>query len=84
MIKVVVLRESCKGMDGCGICKFVCPQELFVASEKMNEGGYIPPEIKNEEECIGCSNCMVYCPDFAIVVEKETSKGGDEQEQTDG
>jgi 2-oxoglutarate ferredoxin oxidoreductase subunit delta len=37
----------------------------------MNEAGYIPTEHKDETQCIGCLNCMVYCPDFAIVVEKD-------------
>ncbi|UCE74323.1 MAG: 4Fe-4S binding protein [Methanomassiliicoccales archaeon] len=38
----------------------------------MNDTGYIPPEIEEENKCTGCENCMIYCPDFAIVVEKKS------------
>jgi 2-oxoglutarate ferredoxin oxidoreductase subunit delta len=37
----------------------------------MNEAGYYPPEITDPEACTGCQNCMIYCPDFAIAVEKD-------------
>jgi 2-oxoglutarate ferredoxin oxidoreductase subunit delta len=50
----------------------------------MNEAGYLPPEIDDEGECTGCENCMVYCPDFAIVVEKDSagvSDGGDDNDE---
>jgi 2-oxoglutarate ferredoxin oxidoreductase subunit delta len=40
----------------------------------MNEAGYIPTEHTDEARCIGCLNCMVYCPDFAIVVEKDEGR----------
>lgn len=69
MSKVVVFREACKGIEGCGICVYVCPKNLFCASKEMNETGYLPPEINNESDCTRCRNCMIYCPDFAIVVE---------------
>ena len=70
MSKVNILLESCKGIDHCGICLFVCPKGLFSSSEKMNSAGYFPPEITDEDECNTCQNCMICCPDFAIVVEK--------------
>lgn len=70
MPKVTIFEESCKGVEDCGLCMLVCPKELFRACNKMNAAGYIPPEIKDESECSGCQNCMVYCPDFAIVAEK--------------
>ena len=43
MQKVTLFPQSCKGMEDCGICTFVCPKSLFVASEEMNEAGYLPP-----------------------------------------
>jgi 2-oxoglutarate ferredoxin oxidoreductase subunit delta len=70
--KITVFRQACKGVDGCGICIFVCPNDLFCASEEINEAGYLPPRIKGESECKGCMNCMIYCPDFAIVMEKDS------------
>jgi 2-oxoglutarate ferredoxin oxidoreductase subunit delta len=69
MQKVTLFSQSCKGMEECGICAFVCPKSLFVASEEMNEAGYLPPLPPDEKKCTACGNCMIYCPDFAIVVE---------------
>jgi 2-oxoglutarate ferredoxin oxidoreductase subunit delta len=70
-------------MDDCGICKFVCPKDLFQACRQMNSAGYYPPEIKDESECTGCQNCMICCPDFAITAEKESNQTP-EQEDLDG
>ena len=69
MRKVTLFPQACKGMEDCGICAFVCPKHLFVASEEMNEAGYLPPLPPDEEKCTACGNCMIYCPDFAIMVE---------------
>jgi len=72
MSKIILLRDSCKGTENCGICMYVCPKKLFNASETVNDEGYLLPEVKDESECTGCLNCMIYCPDFAIVVEKDS------------
>jgi 2-oxoglutarate ferredoxin oxidoreductase subunit delta len=82
--KVFIFRQSCKGVEGCGVCSFVCPKDLFCPSEEMNQAGYVPPEIKDETECTGCMNCMIYCPDFAIVVEKASEPASDRGEDEDG
>ena len=71
MASVTIFKESCKGLEDCGICVFVCPKDLFIRSDRMNAAGYIPPELQNEDECTRCQNCMVYCPDMAIVTEGE-------------
>jgi 2-oxoglutarate ferredoxin oxidoreductase subunit delta len=49
----------------------------------MNELGYLPPELKNAADCTGCQNCMIYCPDFAIVVEKTGEAATNEAEVED-
>ena len=79
MQKVTLLPQSCKGMEDCGICAFVCPKSLFVASEEMNEAGYLPPLPPDEAKCTACGNCMIYCPDFAIVVEAVAVEGKEEE-----
>ncbi len=79
MGKVDIFNESCKGMDDCGICRFVCPEDLFRACTEMNSAGYYPPEITDESECTGCQNCMICCPDFAIVAQKETDQVSKEE-----
>ena len=71
MSKVTIFSQSCKGVDDCGICAFVCPEHLFKACRQMNDAGYYPPEITDQEACTGCRNCMICCPDFAIAVEKD-------------
>jgi len=84
MAKVTIFRESCKGVEDCGICIFVCPKEVLLESDQMNELGYCPPDVANENACTACQNCMIFCPDFAIVVEKDNSgsseKEGNEEE----
>lgn len=69
MATIKIFRDVCKGMEDCGLCAYICPKELFQASGEINVAGYIPPLIENEEDCTSCKNCMIYCPDFAIVVE---------------
>ena len=83
MSNVTIFRQACKGVEGCGICAFVCPKNLFCASGEMNETGYLPPEINDENECTGCMNCMIYCPDFAIVVEKDSEDAFERRENRD-
>lgn len=73
MTEVVIFDQLCKGMDDCGICNFVCPKNLFTPCSTINEVGYIAPQIIDSTLCNGCMNCMIYCPDMAIVV-KKTSK----------
>ena len=72
--KVTILGESCKGLDDCGICRHVCPAELFESCEQMNRAGYLPPKITDEDACSGCENCMIHCPDFAVVVHQRQDR----------
>ena len=71
MTQVTILAESCKGVEDCGICIKVCPKDLFEPGGDMNQAGYLPPRLVDESKCIACENCMIYCPDMAIVVEKD-------------
>jgi 2-oxoglutarate ferredoxin oxidoreductase subunit delta len=72
-VRVTLIPQSCKGVEECGICIFVCPKKLFISSQSQNEVGYIPPEIPDQSECTGCENCMRYCPDFAIFVSRPST-----------
>jgi 2-oxoglutarate ferredoxin oxidoreductase subunit delta len=82
LTEVVIFDQVCKGMDDCGICNFVCPKNLFKPCSTINEAGHIPPQIIDSTLCNGCMNCMIYCPDMAIVV-KKTSKRQMEDETID-
>ena len=84
MAKITLFPESCKGMDDCGICLFVCPAEVFVPSGTLNALGYMPPGVWDEALCVGCQNCMISCPDFAIVVEKEAGDSAAGEGDADG
>lgn len=74
MAKVKIFNELCKGVEECGICVFICPRQLFHPSSVLNQKGYRPPQMANPEECTGCENCMIYCPDLAIAVQKEKDR----------
>jgi 2-oxoglutarate ferredoxin oxidoreductase subunit delta len=81
-MKVTVLRiyeELCKGVDECGICIYTCQKKVFQPSEMLNQKGYRPPEVSNEKACTQCENCMISCPDLAIVVSGEKRKKGVKQ-----
>ena len=66
-----IYQELCKGVDECGICIYACPKEVFKPSETLNQKGYKLPEVVNEDQCTQCENCMIFCPDLAIVVSGE-------------
>jgi 2-oxoglutarate ferredoxin oxidoreductase subunit delta len=81
LAKITIFQQLCKGVNDCGICTFVCPKGLYCASEGMNESGYIPTAHKDETKCVGCLSCMIFCPDFAIVVEKDDDDRTPEEEE---
>jgi len=83
MLRINILAQSCKGIEGCGICVHVCPQNLFEVCKQMNQFGYYPPEITDMGDCTGCLNCMICCPDFALVVETDEDKRSKEIEDQD-
>ncbi len=84
MEKVTLFRQSCKGVEDCGICIFVCPKKLFEGSDDLNEAGYLLPRVKDEKRCTQCQNCMIYCPDLAVAVagrsSRSSGKGGGRDE----
>ena len=43
-------------------------------SDEMNASGFVPPRAVREDQCNACLNCMISCPDMAIVVEKKKAK----------
>ena len=68
MAKVTFQTDLCKG---CGLCVSVCPKKILaLAVHRMNDKGYNPAEVTDQESCIGCAMCGIICPDSAIAVEK--------------
>lgn len=64
---VNVLR--CKA---CDICVSMCPAGVLAMIPAPNSilGSMI--EVTNPESCIGCKECELHCPDFAIYVADKT------------
>ncbi|MFQ5834444.1 MAG: ferredoxin family protein [bacterium] len=68
---ISINEDLCKGCRGCGLCIAFCPKDVLKMSDRFTKKGVHPPEIINEEDCILCERCMIYCPDFAVVVSDE-------------
>jgi len=72
---VWVNTNNCKA---CDICVSVCPAGVLsmVYSDSSTLGAMIT--IEHPEACIGCSECEISCPDFAIFVadRKEFKEAG--------
>ena len=65
---VQIDKDACKG---CGICIAMCPMQILEFSDDLNNRGVRYPKVTMEEKCTKCANCMIYCPDFAVVVNKD-------------
>ncbi len=79
MSNVKVFQELCKGVEGCGICVYVCRSNVFKPGLALNRKGYRPPKIAAPDACTSCENCMIFCPDLAIAVGAKPKKGRGEK-----
>lgn len=59
LMKIHINNQLCKQ---CGLCIAFCPCHVFEA------GADGSPEIKEEEKCVECMQCVRRCPDFAIEI----------------
>ncbi len=69
--KVVFDIETCKG---CELCIEACPQDSIRLSPKINAQGY-HYAVLIKDNCTGCTNCALVCPDAVITVYREKKKG---------
>jgi len=68
MAKLTIAENICKG---CGLCITACPKGILALNtEKLNQKGYHPIMITDEEKCIGCASCARMCPDVVFTVER--------------
>ena len=56
--------ETCKG---CELCIDACPQESIALSKEINSIGY-HYAVLIQDNCTGCVNCALVCPDAVITV----------------
>ena len=69
---IISINETlCKGADGCGICLALCPKDVFRIAERLTARGIRLPVVEKITACTKCDNCVIYCPDMAIVVRLE-------------
>jgi len=66
--KIKIKERYCKG---CGFCVEICPKNVLKQNNKVNDRGYIIPEVINQDDCIFCKNCELICPEIAISIIKE-------------
>jgi 2-oxoglutarate ferredoxin oxidoreductase subunit delta len=66
--RIEIDEGRCKA---CRLCISVCPQEILVLSDRLNERGYTPVEVTDMDKCTGCGVCAVICPDVCITVYQE-------------
>ena len=64
--------ETCKG---CELCIDACPQESLGLSGEINAQGY-HYAVLVKDNCTGCVNCALVCPDAVITVYRENTKKG--------
>ena len=66
---IISINETlCKGADGCGICLALCPKDVFRIAARLTARGIRLPVVEKITACTKCDNCVIYCPDMAIVV----------------
>ncbi len=62
--------ETCKG---CELCIEACPQDSLQMSKGINSKGY-HYAVLVQDNCTGCVNCALVCPDAVITVYRTTKK----------
>lgn len=72
--EINVYTAWCKA---CGICIEFCPTQVLGRNKQMKATPVAP------EKCIGCNQCVLRCPDFAIIVEEKKNSDGDEPDNID-
>ena len=67
---VVIDIEKCKG---CELCIIACQEETLALAGTINQKGY-HFAVKINNNCNGCVNCALVCPDAVITVYRKVIK----------
>ena len=65
---VWVDEKRCKA---CNICVSYCPAGVLAMRDEIHAVLGQMIEVVNPNSCIGCGECELHCPDFAIMVAKK-------------
>ncbi len=65
------IRISEKFCKGCGYCVKYCEKQVLCLSEERSDKGFHIAQAAAPENCTGCLNCAVVCPEAAISIAKE-------------
>ncbi|MDD5191777.1 MAG: 4Fe-4S binding protein [Candidatus Nanoarchaeia archaeon] len=58
--EIKIDHEKCKG---CKLCIHFCKFDVLEIDKISNQKGYFPIQVKNKENCTGCGNCYIICPE---------------------
>lgn len=68
--RVEIDIQKCKG---CELCTTACKEQALSLSDTINIKGY-RYIIANNDQCTGCVNCALVCPDAVITVYRTQPK----------
>ncbi|MEJ5287456.1 MAG: 2-oxoglutarate oxidoreductase, delta subunit, putative [Candidatus Kapaibacterium sp.] len=68
--EVVIDIERCKA---CELCVQACPEQTLALGKQLNHKGY-QYVVKINDNCTGCANCAIICPDAVITVYRKVYK----------
>ncbi|MCF8041299.1 MAG: 4Fe-4S binding protein [Desulfarculaceae bacterium] len=71
MNRIEIDNDFCKG---CHLCIAVCPQEVLEISKVRSGKGYLVPRVARVDDCTGCLQCEMTCPDLSITVIHDKGK----------
>jgi len=71
LARVTFRAARCKA---CELCTTVCPKKIIIMSRHINDMGYHPATVEEQEKCTGCALCAMICPDMVIEVEREEKR----------
>jgi 2-oxoglutarate ferredoxin oxidoreductase subunit delta len=69
---VWVNTDNCKA---CDICVSVCPSGVLSMKQEPTSTLGAIATVEHPESCIGCNDCELNCPDFAIFVADKKGDG---------
>ncbi|MFH1577881.1 MAG: 4Fe-4S binding protein [Candidatus Omnitrophota bacterium] len=67
MPKITIDRERCKG---CLLCISFCQRGMIKLDNNLNRRGVKTVKFNSKNECSGCMQCALICPDCCIEVYK--------------